>query len=106
MRKKTTKFREYHLAKLKNSKAARVYLEVALEEFEKDQDKETFLKALRDVAEARGGLSFLATRTRLNRQNLYKALSAKGNPKLETIGMILHGLGFRFSIEPLVVHLS
>ncbi len=101
MRKKITKFREYHLKKLTNSKEAQIYLEVALEEFEKDRDKETFLKALRDVAEARGGLSFLAERTRLNRQNLYKALSSSGNPKLETIGMILRGLGFRLSVVTL-----
>lgn len=101
MRRKPTKFREYHVEKLKNPKAAKVYLEVALEEFEKDHDKETFLKALRDVAEAQGGLSHLAERTRLNRQNLYKALSIKGNPKLDTIGTILHGLGFRLSVEPI-----
>ncbi|MDO8520228.1 MAG: putative addiction module antidote protein [Deltaproteobacteria bacterium] len=100
MRKKTLKFREYHLEKLKNRKEAQVYLEVALEEFEKDGDKEIFLKALRDVAEAQGGLTHLSERAHLNRQNLYKALSKKGNPKLETVGLILHGLGFRFSIEP------
>lgn len=102
MKRKLHKFREYHLEKLKNPRAAKVYLAVALEEFEKDKDKETFLKALRDVAEAQGGLSLLAERTRLNRQNLYKALSTRGNPRLETVGMILHGLGFRLSIEQVV----
>lgn len=101
MKRKTDEFREYHIEKLKNPKEARVYLEVALEAFEKDGDKEIFLKALRDVAEAQGGLSHLSQRTRLNRQNLYKALSIRGNPKLETIGIILHGLGFRLSVEPL-----
>ena len=97
----TRKFRDYHIEKLKSRKAAEVYLQVALEEFEKDGDKETFLKVLRDVAEARGGLSLLAAKIRLNRQNLYKALSPKGNPKLETIGAILHGLGFRLSVRSL-----
>lgn len=79
---------------------ARVFLDVALEEYEKDGDTEAFLLALRDVTEAQGGISKLAERTKLNRQNLYKALSEKGNPRLETVGAILHGLGFRLSVEP------
>lgn len=99
MKNKSKHFRDYHIDKLKNPKEAKAYLEVALEEFEKDNEGEVFLKALRDVAEAQGGLSTLAKRTQLNRQNLYKALSTKGNPKLETIGAILLGLGFRFSIQ-------
>jgi probable addiction module antidote protein len=78
-----------------------VYLSVALEEYEKDGDTEAFLLALRDVTEAQGGIAKLAERTKLNRQNLYKALSDKGNPRLETVGAILHGLGFRLSVEPI-----
>ncbi|MBI2337117.1 MAG: putative addiction module antidote protein [Deltaproteobacteria bacterium] len=97
--KKVKNFRQYHLEKLKTLKAARVYLEVALEEFEKDHDKDTFLQAIRDVAEAQGGLSLLAKRAGLNRQNLYKALSARGNPQFDTIGAILQALGFRLSVE-------
>jgi len=96
--KKIKNFRRYHLEKLKSMKAAKIYLEVALEEFEKDHDKETFLQAIRDVAEAQGGLSLLAKRTGLNRQNLYKALSIKGNPQFDTIGTILQALGFKLSI--------
>lgn len=38
-------------------------------------------------------------KTRLNRQNLYKALSSKGNPTLDTLDAILYALGFRLSIE-------
>ena len=57
--------------------------------------------ALRAVTEAQGGISRLAERTHLNRQNLYRALSSRGNPKLNTIGTILHGLGFKLSVKPL-----
>lgn len=87
--------------RLSDPEYSREYLAVALEEYEEDGNTQAFLLALRDVTEAYGGLSKLAARTKLNRQNLYKALSAKGNPKLGTIGTILQGLGFRFSIEPL-----
>ena len=72
---------------------------MALEEYEKDRDTETFLLALRDVADAQGGIGTLSKKTRLNRQNLYKALSKKGNPKIDTVGNILRGLGFRLSVD-------
>ncbi len=42
-----------------------------------------------------------AERTKLNRQNLYKALSATGSPGFKTIETILRGLGFRLSVEPI-----
>ncbi len=83
---------------LSDPEEARGYLEVAIEEYEEDGDTEAFLLALRNVAEAQGGLGVLAKRTGLNREHLYKALSPKGNPRLRTIGAILHGLGFRLSV--------
>lgn len=94
-------FKEYHLEKLKNPQEARVYLSLALADFEKDNDADDFLLAIRDVAQAQGGIGRLAQETRLNRQNLYKALSKDGNPQLETVNAVLRGLGFRLSVEPL-----
>jgi len=95
---KTRKFKEYIKESLKDSKEASAYLNVALEEYEKDGDIEVFLLTLRDVAEARGGISDLAKKTKLNRQNLYRILSGDGNPTISTLGNILHGLGFRLLI--------
>lgn len=95
------KFKDALHEDLKDPFEAKAYLEVALENYEDDKDVEAFLMALRDVAEAQGGISKLAERTHLNRQNLYKALSNRGNPKLETIGTILHGLGFKLAIQSL-----
>ncbi len=92
-------FSDYHLEKLQNPQEARTYLAVALEDYEKHGDREAFLLALRDVAEAYGGMRKLAQATKLNRQNLYKALSKEGNPRLETVGAILQTLGFRLSVE-------
>ena len=84
-----------------NPDEERVYLEVCLEEYEKDQDGAALLLALRTVAEAQGGVAKLAAATDLRRQSIYKALSAKGNPRLSTIGAILRGLGYRLSLEPI-----
>ncbi len=95
-------FMGYLHEKLQDPLEARLFLQVALELYEEDKNTEAFLMALRTLTEAQGGISRLAERTQLNRQNLYRALSARGNPKLATIGTILHGLGFKLSVKPLV----
>tara|TARA_B100001750_G_C15021683_1_gene357292 strand:- start:6 stop:332 length:327 start_codon:yes stop_codon:yes gene_type:complete len=94
-------FKDVLIENLKDPDLAKEYISSALESYEEDKDSAAFLLALRDVAEARGGLSKLAERSHLNRQNLYKVFSGKGNPKLDTVETILHGLGFRLSIEAL-----
>ncbi len=98
---KSVPFKVHHLEFLKDPECAKVYLEVALEEYEKDHNSEAFLLALRDVAEAQGGLGQLAKRANLNRGHVYQALSGEGNPRLDTMEKILHSLGFRLSIERL-----
>jgi probable addiction module antidote protein len=80
---------------------AEAYLDVALSEYQQDGDLPFFLQALRHVAEAQGGLSHLAEKTTLNRQNLYKALAAKGNPKIQTLASILRAMGLRLSVQAL-----
>ncbi len=92
-------FKDYHIEQLRDPEDAKIYLSVALEDYEKNEDIEAFLLAVRDVAEARGGMSKLAERVNLTREGLYKVFSENGNPQLNTMGKILHGLGFKFSIE-------
>jgi probable addiction module antidote protein len=84
---------------LKNKKEAASYLQTALDEYQSDGDLDAFLLALRHVADAQGGIGLLSKKTHLNRESLYKTLSSKGNPKLQTIGILLKGLGFEFSIR-------
>ena len=62
---KYRKFKEYHIEQLRDPEDARIYLSVALEEYEEDGDIEAFLLAVKDVAEARGGLSKSAECTSL-----------------------------------------
>jgi len=99
IRKSTGNYEEWLIHSLQNKKEAASYLQVALEEYQKDGDLEAFLLALRHVAEAQGGMGILAKKTHLNRESLYKTLSSKGNPKLQTIGLLLKGLGFQFFIK-------
>ena len=98
---KMRKYRDYLIETLQDPEEATAYLQVTLEEYMADNNTEAFLLALRTIAEAQGGLSELARRTCLNRQNLYRTLSSNGNPKLNTLGTILNGLGYRLSVEPL-----
>jgi len=70
------------------------YLNEVLEE----DDPKLLMLALRNVADARGGISILAEQTGLNRESLYKTLSGKRNPGIETINTILHAYNLRLSV--------
>ena len=62
--------------------------------------QEAFLVALRDVAEAQKGMAKVAQQTKLNRENLYRTLSKRGNPRLNTVGSILDVLKLKVLIVP------
>jgi len=94
----TTDYHAQLINLLKNKKEAKIYLQVAIEEYEEDDNTEVFMLALRNIAEAQGGINTLAKKTSLNRQNLYRALSSRGNPRFSTLGNIIRALGFRLSI--------
>ena len=81
-------------AALTDPQEAAAYLNAALEE----NDQEIFLLALRDLAEARG-FSQIAQEASLNRENLYRMLSASGNPQLSSLKALLHSLGLRLAVE-------
>jgi probable addiction module antidote protein len=85
---------DYLIKSLKDRRRAEAYLNAALEE----DDPRVFLLALRNVAQARG-MSKLAARSKLNRESLYKMLSKRGNPRLQSLGALLDGLGFRLAVE-------
>lgn len=79
---------------LRDPREAEEYLNAALEE----NDPELFLLALRNVAEAQGGVAQLAERAKLNRESLYKMLSERGNPELRSLESLLHALGFHLAV--------
>ena len=72
---KTESYRANLLEALKDPETAAEYLSACLD----DGDVEVFLLALRDVAEAQGGIRKLSGRAGLNRENLYRMLSGSGN---------------------------
>ena len=95
----TSAINDLQIELLQDQQTAAAYLKVALDEYQEDGNTEVFLLALRNVAEARGGIGKLAQKTHLNRQSLYQTLSSRGNPRLDTLGKVLLALGFHLSIE-------
>jgi len=90
-------FRETQREMLQDTELAALYLEEALA----DGDIELFKLALKNVADARlGGMTALSKSTDITRESLYRALSAKGNPRLETLTKVLHAVGLRISVTP------
>jgi len=67
------------------------YVNQALEENEQG----VRLTMLRNVASATVGFTKLAKASGIQRQSLYKALSANGNPEFESFKKILFVLGYR-----------
>jgi len=93
---KVTSYQEDLIEALKDTKAAAAYLNAAIE----DGDREVFLLALRNVAQAHGGMSALAKKTHLKRESLYRMLSKKGNPEIKSILNLLHAVGLKLTVEP------
>jgi len=81
---------------LQDPKNAAAYIEAALAE----GDSGDLLHALRNVAEARGGIARIAEKTGLNREALYRTLSRRGNPQLKSLAAILDATGLRLSVTP------
>jgi len=65
-----------------------------------DGDPRAVPVALRTVADAVGGMTALAEKTGLSRETLYRTLSEKGNPRLDTLATILAAFGLRLSVQP------
>src|SRR5437588_12316783 len=87
---RTSDYKEFLFKRLQDPNAAAGYLTAALKEGE-----ETFLLALKDVAEAKGGIAPLAKKSHLNREGLYEMLSEKGNPRFSSLSTILDALGLK-----------
>lgn len=65
----------------------------------RDGDHRALPVALRAAAQVIG-MAELAARTGLSRETLYRTLSTKGNPRLDTLTAILGALGLRLTITP------
>jgi len=97
MKKKLRSYQEKLLEDLQDPELAYHYLNEALA----DEDPCIFLLALKNVYEAQGGrMTDFAKKTNLSRENMYRILSKKGNPKLSSIVSLLNVVGFSLAVQP------
>lgn len=95
--------RPYHdelIEALKDHDEAASYLNAAFEESMKgdEESQQLLLNALRNVAEAQGGLGKLARKVDVRRENLYRIFSPRGNPQLRTFIALFSALGFHLRV--------
>ena len=92
---KAEPYREALLESLSDPEEAAHYLNACLE----DEDPGVFLLALRDVAEAHGGVRAVSRGAELNRESLYRMLSRSGNPSLGSLAALLKACGLRLGVR-------
>jgi len=92
---KTTGYQKDLIEALKDPCEVAAYLNAAIEE----GDREVFLLALRNVAEANGGMGTVAAKANLSRESLYRMLSKRGNLEIKSLFTLLHTMGLRLAVE-------
>ncbi|MGC8625802.1 MAG: addiction module antidote protein [Phycisphaerae bacterium] len=78
-----------------NPEFAASYLAAAMEETD---EPGVLLIALRQIAEARGGMAKIAKDAGIQRESLYRALSKRGNPRLTTLLAVIRAMGMTLTV--------
>ncbi|WP_213804662.1 addiction module antidote protein [Granulicella sp. dw_53] len=65
-----------------------------------DGEPGELLIALRQMTKAFGGVQAVAEKAELNPTQLYRTLSAEGNPALSSLTAVLKAMGLRLAVHP------
>ena len=79
----------------KDAGFAAEYLKAALEDADEPR---VLLLALRHLAQAQG-IAKVAKAAGIERESLYRALSARGNPRLSTLVSVTRAIGLKLTVE-------
>jgi len=90
-------YEDWLIGRLRDSAEAAAYLEAVIEE----GDQAALMLALRQVAQAQGGIARVARKARLTREATYKMLSKAGNPELRSLKAVLKATGLRIAVKPI-----
>lgn len=93
----TKKHDDFLIESLKDPVEIKAYLNAALSDAFDEGDYRLFLVALRDVALV-SGMGKIASKAKLNRENLYKMLSDKGNPEFSSLWLLLKTMDVKLSV--------
>ncbi|MCL1865076.1 MAG: putative addiction module antidote protein [Spirochaetes bacterium] len=83
---------------LKTEKDVKEYLEVAFEMASKENDLGYVTDAIGNIAKLKG-MTEIAKKAGVSRENLYRSFSNKGNPELKTVMKIISSFGLRLSVN-------
>ena len=83
----------------RDAEFAMEYLKAAMDE--RDEPR-VLLDALRQLTEARGGVTKITKKGGIERESLSRALSSRGNPRFSTLAAIAKAVGLRLTVEPAV----
>ena len=97
---RSRKYQDFLLEQLQDHDFAVAYLNEALSDSLKGDEESLrlFLVALRNVADAQGGIGALAKKANVGRESLYKTLSGTGNPKWHTLVSLVIALGLNLRL--------
>jgi probable addiction module antidote protein len=82
-------------------KADPVFAAYMLDEALREGNQAEVLLTIRRIADDFGGVGIIADATKLNRESIYKMLSAKGNPLFSSINEVLKTVGIRLAAVPI-----
>jgi probable addiction module antidote protein len=91
---KTRSYRSWQEEKLADPSLSANYLNAAMKD-----SPEMFLKAVRNVAQARQ-VARVAKQAGVTRENLYRAFSEGGNPTFDTLLGVLGAMDLHFVVRP------
>ncbi len=90
-------YENWLIEQLKDPAEAAAYLETVIEE----GNQAAIMLALRQVAQAQGGVAKVARKAKLTREATYKMLSKTGNPELRSLTAVLAATGLRIAVKPI-----
>jgi probable addiction module antidote protein len=90
-------YESWLIGELKDPSEAAAYLEAVIEE----GDSAALMLALRQVADAQGGVAKIARKAKLTREATYRMLSKSGNPELRSLRALLKAAGLRLAVKPI-----
>lgn len=92
------KFDDLLSEQLKDPEVAQEFLNVALEEYQNDNDNEAFLLALEKLIKSQTTMTEFADKAKIERSHLYKILKKKVKPQFSTINNLLKIVGFKLKV--------
>ena len=90
-------YESWLINRLKDPKEAAAYVDAVIE----GGDSGALMVALRQVAQAQGGVARIARRAKLTREATYRILSKNGNPELRSFRALLKATGLRLAVMPI-----